>query len=158
MGIAEGTLPPMAIRKATEGDLDTICALIRELAEYERMADEVTLDPAEVAEHLFGADPAAAVLVAETDEGEVAGFALWFRTFSTFLGRPGIWLEDLFVRPEHRGRGHGLALLHELRSMTDGRVEWSVLDWNQPSIDFYRALGAVPLAGWTHYRWLPAGR
>ena len=81
------------------------------------------------------------------------GFALWYRTFSTFLGRPGIWLEDLFVREEHRSRGYGRALLDALRSRTDGRVEWAVLDWNEPSIEFYQRLGARPVEGWTRYRW-----
>ena len=84
----------------------------------------------------------------------MAGFALWFRTFSTFLGRPGIWLEDLFVRPSSRGRGHGRALLDALRELTDGRVEWAVLDWNESSIAFYESLGARPVPGWTRYRWL----
>ena len=143
------------IRPATPDDLDEICALIVELAEYEQMADEVVLDRDVVGVHLFGPDPAASVLIAETADGAVAGMALWFRTFSTFLGRPGIWLEDLFVRPEHRGQGYGVALLQELRSMTDDRIEWAVLEWNQPSIDFYRALGAEPVEGWTRYRWLP---
>jgi GNAT superfamily N-acetyltransferase len=96
------------------------------------------------------------VLLAEDDRA-IAGLALWFPTFSTFLGRPGIWLEDLFVRPPFRGRGHGLALLQELRSMTDGRVEWAVLDWNEPSIRFYESLGARAVHGWTRYRWTVAG-
>ena len=94
-------------------------------------------------EHLFGPDPAASVSIAEVD-GAVAGMALWFRTFSTFLGEPGIWLEDLFVRPDHRGSGVGAALLHHLRSLTAGRVEWSVLDWNREAIEFYERLGARP--------------
>lgn len=145
----------MPIRNATPDDLDEICALIVDLADYERMRDDVTFDRDTVAEHLFGPDPAARVLIAETGDGEVAGFALWFRSFSTFLGRPGIWLEDLFVRPAHRGKGYGLALLQRLREMTDGRVEWNVLDWNEPSIAFYEALGARPLNGWLTYRWLP---
>ena len=144
----------MPVRDATPADLREICALIRELADYERLAHEVELDEDEVGRHLFGDDPAAAVLIAETDEGTVAGMALWFRTFSTFLGRPGIWLEDLFVRPEHRGGGLGLALLEALRARTDGRVEWAVLDWNEPAIAFYQALGAQPVEGWTRYRWL----
>lgn len=142
----------MTIRDATADDLPEIVALIRELAAYEEAADEVTLDEAEVAEHLFGPAPAASVLIAETD-GQVAGFALYFPTFSTWLGKRGLWLEDLFVRPECRKRGLGLALLQELRARTDGRVEWAVLDWNQPSIDFYEALGARPVEGWTRYRW-----
>lgn len=145
----------MPIRSATEADLDEICALVVELAEYEELAHEVTFDRAVVGAHLFGPNPAASVLIAETDDGAVAGMALWFRTFSTFLGRPGIWLEDLFVRPEHRGKGYGVALLQELRSMTDDRIEWAVLDWNEPSIRFYRSLGAEPVEGWTRYRWLP---
>jgi GNAT superfamily N-acetyltransferase len=143
------------IRAATPDDLDEICALIVELAEYEELAQDVEFDREVMGEHLFGPDPAASVLIAETDDGAVAGMALWFRTFSTFLGRPGIWLEDLFVRPDHRGQGYGVALLQELRSMTDDRIEWAVLDWNEPSIRFYQALGARPVEGWTRYRWMP---
>ena len=143
----------MAIRPAQPDDLGEICALIRELADYEDLAHEVVLDEAEVGRWVFD-ERVASVLLAETDDGAVAGMALWFATFSTFLGRPGIWLEDLFVRPEHRGHGHGLALLQALRSMTDGRIEWAVLDWNTPSIEFYDALGAQPVPGWTRYRWL----
>jgi GNAT superfamily N-acetyltransferase len=108
---------------------------------------------------LFETDPPAArVLIAETSDAAavVAGFALWVPTFSTFTGHPGIWLEDLFVKPEHRGKGFGRALLQALRTMTDDRIEWAVLDWNQSSIDFYRALGARPVDGWTRYRWLPS--
>jgi GNAT superfamily N-acetyltransferase len=145
----------MEIREATPDDLGEICALIRELAEYERMADEVVLDEAEVGRWLFSAERVARVLIASPDDAAdvVAGMALWFPTFSTFLGKPGIWLEDLFVRPPFRGQGLGLALLQALRSMTDGRVEWNVLDWNEPSIRFYDALGARPVEGWTQYRW-----
>ena len=145
----------MPIRQASAADTAEICALIRELAGYEQLAHEVELDEAEVERSLFGPSPAASVLIAETDaDAAIAGFALWFPTFSTFLGRPGIWLEDLFVRPGHRGHGYGLALLERLRSMTDGRVEWNVLDWNQPAIEFYRSLGAEPVEGWTRYRWI----
>jgi len=140
------------IREATPADVDEIGALIRELAEYEKLVDDVVFDRDDLASHLFGASPAASVLLAE-DDGAVAGFALWYPTFSTFLGRPGIWLEDLFVRPAFRGRGIGRALLEELRGMTDGRVEWAVLDWNEPSIGFYESLGARPVDGWTRYRW-----
>ena len=147
------------IRPATPDDLDDIVALIRELAEYEDLVHEVELDPAEVGSHLFPSDPAttpaASVLVAtDDDEAAVVGFALWFPTYSTFLGRPGIWLEDLYVRPEHRGRGHGSALLRHLRTLTGGRVEWAVLDWNRPSIEFYESvIGAQAVPGWTRYRW-----
>ena len=145
----------MPIREATEDDLDEICSLIRELAEYERLSHEVEFDAEEVRQSLFGPSRVASALMAVTDDGSVAGFALWYATFSTFLGRAGIWLEDLFVRPSFRGQGFGLALLERLRSLTDGRVEWAVLDWNEPSIEFYRSLGASPVEGWTRYRWLP---
>jgi len=136
-------------------DLDEICALIVELAEYEQAAAEVAFDRDEVAEHLFGPDAVARALIAEDDQGECIGMALWYRTFSTWLGRSGIWLEDLFVRPEHRGGGHGKALLEAVRARTDGRVEWAVLDWNRSAIEFYDALGAGPVDGWTRYRWEP---
>jgi GNAT superfamily N-acetyltransferase len=151
----------VSIRTATAEDLPTICELIRALGDYERMADVVTFDEADMATHLFGPAPAAHVTLAVLDDGptaaaagEIVGFALWFGTFSTFLGRPGIWLEDLYVRPEHRGGGHGTALLHDLRERTTGRVEWSVLDWNTPSIDFYDRLGATPMREWITYRWM----
>ncbi|GAC1597776.1 MAG: GNAT family N-acetyltransferase [Acidimicrobiales bacterium] len=146
----------MTIREAQAGDLDEIVDLIRALGDYEDMADEIELDPAEVGKWLFGADPPARVLLATDPTGAVAGMALYSVTFSTFLGRPGIWLEDLFVRPEYRGQGHGSALLRALRERTEGRVEWSVLDWNQPAIDFYRSIGAEPVEGWSRYRWSPA--
>ena len=151
----------MPIRPARESDLDEICALIGELADYEELRHEVVLDEEVVRGHLFGPDPVASVTIATATsddagaDGTVVGFALWFRTFSTFLGRPGIWLEDLFVRPEHRGRGYGGELLRDLRTRTDGRVEWAVLDWNERAIAFYDSLGARPVAGWTTYRWLP---
>jgi GNAT superfamily N-acetyltransferase len=146
------------IRDARPSDLDEICALIVELAEYEQAPDEVAFQRDEVGEHLFGDDPVAQVLIATNDEGAVVGMALWFRTFSTWVGRPGIWLEDLFVRPEHRANGHGRALLEAVRARTDGRVEWTVLDWNRSAIDFYDSLGAHPVDGWTRYRWEPAPR
>ena len=148
----ETTVGRMPLRPATIDDLDEVIALIHDLAEYERAADEVQLDRDELARHLFGDSPAAFVVLA-VDGGVVAGMALCYTTFSTWLGEPGIWLEDLFVRPEHRGKGHGLALLQHLRTLTDGRVEWSVLDWNTPSIEFYDDLGARPVPGWTRYRW-----
>ena len=131
------------IREATIDDIPAIAALIRSLAEYERLTHEVALDVDQLAAHLFGDRRYAEVLIAE-DAGEVVGFALYFHNFSTFLGQPGIYLEDLFVIPEHRGRGHGKALL--------GRLEWAVLDWNEPSIAFYRSLGARPMDDWTTYR------
>lgn len=146
----------MPIRPAAPADLPEIAALIRELAEYEEMTDEVVWDLPQLESQLFGPEPAAHVLLAETDDGKVAGMALWFRTFSTFLGRSGIWLEDLYVRPEHRRAGYGLALIQELRTLTDGRVEWVVLDWNTSAQTFYDGLGAAPVPGWTRYRWLPA--
>ena len=144
----------MSLRPATFDDLDEIVDLIHALAAYERAPEEVVLDRDELASHLFRDPPAASVqLAVDDDTGAVAGFALYHGTFSTWLGRPGLWLEDLFVRPEHRGKGHGLALLHHLRTLTDGRIEWAVLDWNTPSIEFYEAIGARAVPGWTRYRW-----
>jgi GNAT superfamily N-acetyltransferase len=143
------------IRPAVARDLPEIAALIRELADYEEMTDEVVWELPQLEQQLFGTEPAAHVLLAETDDGQVAGMALWFRTFSTFLGRSGIWLEDLYVRPEHRRAGFGLALIQELRTLTDGRVEWVVLDWNTSAQTFYDGLGAAPVPGWTRYRWAP---
>ena len=143
------------IREATIDDVPAIAALIRALAEYERLAHEVTLDVGQLGAHLFGERRYAEVLVAE-DAGEAVGFALYFHNFSTFLGQPGIYLEDLFVVPEHRGAGHGKALLAQLARIAVergcGRLEWSVLDWNAPSIAFYRALGARAMDDWTTYR------
>ena len=144
----------MPVRPATPDDLPEIAALIRELAEYEALGHEVAWTEAQLADALFGEDPSAHVVLAESDDGAVVGLAIWFRTFSTFLGRSGIWLEDLFVRPGHRGAGHGRALLDALRRLTDGRVEWAVLDWNEPAIGFYRSIGAHPVEGWTRYRWV----
>ena len=144
----------MTIRPATADDLPEIAALIHDLAIYEKLEHEIEwTGAADLGETLFGPSPAANVLMAETATGDVAGFALWFTTYSTFLGRRGIWLEDLFVRPEFRGGGFGKELLTTLMTMTDGRVEWAVLDWNEPSIAFYRSLGAEPVDGWTRYRW-----
>ena len=146
----------MAIRPAVVEDLDAIAACIVGLAEYELLAHEVSWTTERLGRELFGEHAAARVLLAVDDAtGDAVGMALWFPTFSTFLAKHGIWLEDLFVHPEHRGHGHGLALLQALRSMTDGRVEWNVLDWNTPSIEFYDALGAEPVPGWTRYRWPP---
>jgi len=143
------------IRSATAADTPAIVALIRGLAEYERLSADVTLDEGLLHEHLFGPRPFAEVLLAE-DAGAVVGFALFFHNYSTFVGKPGIYLEDLFVKPEWRGRGHGKALLAAVARLAVergcGRLEWSVLDWNEPAIGFYRSLGAVPLNEWTSYR------
>jgi GNAT superfamily N-acetyltransferase len=144
------------LRPAEERDLDTIIELIHGLAEYEREPDAVRLDRETLRRHLFGPRPYAEVILAETESGQSTGFALFFHNFSTWEGRPGIYLEDLFVRPEHRGRGYGKALLVELARLAVerecGRLEWSVLDWNEPSIAFYKALGAVPMDEWTIFR------
>ena len=145
----------MKIRPATEADLGTIEELIRALAAYERMADEVVMDARLLRKNLFGDRPYAEVLIAEVD-GEPAGFALFFHNFSTFVGRPGIYLEDLFVTPEHRGTGLGRALLKRLAEIAVerecGRLEWAVLDWNEPAIGFYKKLGARPNDEWTVFR------
>ncbi|MCC7087858.1 MAG: GNAT family N-acetyltransferase, partial [Dehalococcoidia bacterium] len=143
----------MPLRPATEADLDTIIELIHALAEYEREPEAVRLVPGELRRHLFGPRPYAEVILAETGEGASAGFALFFHNFSTREGKPGIYLEDLFVRPEFRGQGYGKALLAELARLAVergcARLEWAVLDWNEPSIQFYRALGAAPMDEWT---------
>src|SRR5262245_13954316 len=145
----------MPVRDATADDLPEILAMVRELAEYEREPDAVTLDPDVFAHNVFGEGAVARALIAETDAGEVAGFAVYFRTFSTWLGTSGIWLEDLFVRPAFRRFGIGRELLQELRTRTDGRVEWAVLDWNTPAHEFYASLGAAPQDEWTTWRWPP---
>jgi GNAT superfamily N-acetyltransferase len=150
---ADATVTDMAVRDAVPGDLPVIAALIRELADYERLAHEVVFDERELQGWLFGHEPAARVLVATDGDDEIVGMALYHGTFSTFLGRPGIWLEDLFVRPAARGRGHGRDLLAELMRRTPGRLEWAVLDWNEPAIAFYRQLGAAPVDGWARWRW-----
>ena len=143
------------VRQALETDVDRIHSLILELATYERSADQVKATPNQLRAALFGAQPAAYALVAETGD-EVVGFALYFRNFSTWEGVHGIYLEDLYVKPEHRGAGHGKALLRSLAALAVergyARLEWAVLNWNQPSIDFYRRLGAVPLDEWIVYR------
>jgi GNAT superfamily N-acetyltransferase len=146
----------VVVRDGQPDDIAAICGLVRELAAYEQLSDEVVSDEAMFDRALFGEDAFARALVAE-EAGEVVGFALWFPTFSTFLGRSGIWLEDLFVQPSVRGNGHGRALLEALRARTDGRLEWSVLNWNESAQGFYRRLGAAPLDGWTTWRWPPAG-
>jgi GNAT superfamily N-acetyltransferase len=143
------------IRAATEADVPLILRFIRELAEYERLAHEVVATEEILRESLFGARRYAEVVIAEED-GEPAGFALFFHNFSTFRGRPGIYLEDLYVRPEMRGRGTGRALLAHLAALAVergcGRLEWWVLDWNEPAIRFYRSLGAQAMDDWTVFR------
>lgn len=141
------------IRPAVEADLPELVAMIHELAAYEQLSDQVRVDEEALGAGLFGSGAVAYDTVVEDGDGGLAGHALWFRTFSTFLGTSGIWLEDLYVRPQHRRRGHARALLMHLRGLTGGRVEWEVLDWNTPAIDFYGRLGARPLPGWVHYRW-----
>jgi len=145
----------LKLRAARPDDAERIVVLIRELAAYERLADQVEATPERIAGSLFGSSPAAEAVMAEWD-GQVVGFALFFRNFSTFVGRPGLYLEDLYVRETYRGRGIGKALLLHLaglaRERNYGRMEWSVLDWNESAIRFYRALGAVPMSDWTVFR------
>ncbi|MFL6584508.1 MAG: GNAT family N-acetyltransferase [Chthoniobacterales bacterium] len=148
------------IRAAVPADVAAILQLIRDLAEYERALNEVVATEETLRDVLFGKDPAAHVLIAR-EAGEPVGFALYFFNFSTWLARPGLYLEDLFVRPEKRGRGYGRALLSELARIAQarncGRMEWAVLDWNQPAIDFYKKLGAAPMHDWTVFRLTPDG-
>jgi GNAT superfamily N-acetyltransferase len=143
------------IRTTTEADLPVILQLIRELATYEREPDAVVATEAGLREVLFGAKPSAEVLLA-TENAEPVGFAVFFHNFSTWLGGPGLYLEDLFVRPEKRGKGYGRALLERLAQIAKergcGRMEWAVLDWNEPAIQFYRKLGATPMHEWTVFR------
>jgi len=145
----------LSIRAATSGDIALIGQFIRDLAEYEKLAHAVRFDEAVLAQKLIGPRPYAEVLIGEIDN-VAQGFALFFHNFSTFEGRPGIYLEDLFVRPDSRGFGLGKALLGRLAALAVerdcARLEWSVLDWNTPAIDFYKALGASPMDEWTVYR------
>ena len=145
----------LAIRPATPADLALIAQFIRDLADYEKLAHEVRFDEARLGEKLFGPRPYAEVVIGEID-GNPQGFALFFHNFSTFEGRPGVYLEDLFVRPEARGSGLGKALLAHLAKLCVerdcARLEWSVLDWNTPSIGFYKSLGARMMDEWTVMR------
>lgn len=142
------------IRRVAEPDADTVVTLVHELAEFERAPQECQLTGEQLRTALFGAAPALFGHVAELG-GAIAGFTLWFRNFSTWRGTHGIYLEDLYVRPQHRGRGLGHALLAALAAECErhgyARLEWSVLDWN-PAVGFYKALGAIPMDGWTVYR------
>jgi GNAT superfamily N-acetyltransferase len=143
------------IRAATPNDVPTIARLIRALADYERLAHAVDFDEAQLRQHLFGPRPFAEVLLAE-EAGRVVGFALFFHNYSTFRGQPGIYLEDLFVEPDQRGKGHGKALLLALARLAVerrcARLDWMVLNWNESALRFYQKLGAVPLDDWTGYR------
>ena len=145
----------LTIRSATERDVPLILEMIKALADYEKMADEVVATEEGLHEALFGLRPGAEVVIAYAD-ADPAGFALFFHNFSTFVGRRGLYLEDRFVMPEWRGHGVGKALLTHLARLAVergcGRFEWSVLDWNEPAIRFYESLGARPLAGWTIFR------
>lgn len=147
----------LQITPATPADVPVILQLIRELAEFERLLDQVTATEQQVHDGLFGPKPSAEVIMARLQpSGEVVGFALFFHNFSTFLAKPGIYLEDLYVRQKHRGQGYGESLLRELARLAVerncGRLEWSVLDWNHRAIAFYKSLGAVPMDEWTMYR------
>jgi GNAT superfamily N-acetyltransferase len=145
----------LAIRFARAEDTSVILAFIRELADYERLADKVVADEAQLRASLFGVRPAAEVLIAELS-GEPVGFALFFQSYSTFLARPGLYLEDLFVRPAARGSGVGAALMSACARIAVqrhyGRFEWSVLDWNEPALTFYERLGAKRIADWIVHR------
>lgn len=148
-------MPRVTLRPAVPADVPLIIELITELADYERLVHEVKADAQRMHEHLFGPRPYAEVLIGEVD-GEAQGFALFFHNYSTWLSQPGIYLEDLFVRPAARGAGLGKALLTELARLAVergcGRLEWSVLDWNEPAIGFYKSLGARAQDEWTVYR------
>lgn len=142
-------------RSAQPQDVEQLYELIYALADYEKMTDQVELSPSHLTEHLFCESPSVYALVAEF-ETKLVGFALYFKNFSTFLGRPGFYLEDLYVLPSFRGQGIGTRLLQSIAKQAVeqnyGRVEWSVLDWNEPSIQFYRSLGAIPMEEWIVYR------
>ena len=147
--------PRVTLRFATIDDVNLILDFIRQLADYEKMTQDVVTDEDQLRQSLFGERPVAEVVIASYD-GEAAGFALFFHNFSTFLGRPGIYLEDLFVIPQLRGHGIGQVLLSHLAGIAIergcGRFEWSVLDWNTDAIRFYKRLGAKPMDGWTVFR------
>lgn len=151
--------PSAEIRPATPEDVRLILGLIRELAAYEKLENEVVATEDDLRRTLFGDRPAAEVVILDESAGdgsEAAGFALFFHNYSTFLGRPGLYLEDLYVRPEARGKGYGQLLLSHLARLAVergcGRMEWWVLDWNEPAIGFYRKLGAVAMDEWTVFR------
>ncbi|KAK7204099.1 N-acetyltransferase-like protein [Myxozyma melibiosi] len=144
------------IRRGTVEDVPVILGFIKELAEYEHETDKVLCTESMLAKTIFGPTPYAKVLIAQTDEGVPAGFALYFYNYSTWNGKPGIYLEDLYVQPKHRGKSFGSALLYalaeELVAIDGGRLEWSVLKWNTPSIEFYQRIGANPMTEWQMMR------
>lgn len=146
----------MTVRPLRPDDVPTVLGLVRELAAYEQAEHEAVMSEDQLRTALFGTAPALFGHVAVADDGEIAGFALWFLNFSTWRGTHGVYLEDLYVRPGHRGSGLGRELLRTLAELCVARgysrLEWSVLDWNAPSIDFYRAAGAVPMDGWSVFR------
>ena len=148
-------IPGFTIREATVKDVPLILSFIRELADYEKLSHEVVATEEDLQRELFGDRPVSQVLIGNYKEKPVC-FALFFHNFSTFLGKSGIYLEDLYVKPKQRGQGFGKVMLsylgHLARARQCGRLEWSVLDWNQPAIDFYKAMGAVPMDEWTVYR------
>jgi GNAT superfamily N-acetyltransferase len=154
-GRLSGSTPRLALRTAARADVPTLLGFIRELASYEHLSHEVVADEAQLERALFGERPGAEAVIASWD-GADAGFVLFFATFSTFLARPGLYVEDLFVRPALRGCGIGKALLRHVAQLAVergcGRLEWAVLDWNEPAIAFYERVGARPLAEWTTYR------
>ena len=145
----------VAFRPATRADAPLILSLIRELAEYEQLAHEVVATQEGLENTLFGTTSYAEVILAE-ENGEPCGFCLFFHNYSTFLAKPGLYIEDIFVRPQFRGRGIGKALFDEVAAVASargcGRIEWWVLDWNKPAIDFYESMGAKPMSEWTVYR------
>jgi GNAT superfamily N-acetyltransferase len=147
--------PPRTIRAANAADAPTICGLIRKLAEYERLTHELLFDERQMTEHLFGRHRFAEVLLAE-DNGRAVGCAVFYHNYSTFAGKPGIYLEDLFVLPDYRGRGHGRALFQAVVNVAVergcGRMEWAALNWNEPAIEFYESFGATKLSEWTTFR------
>jgi len=153
--MTEGQLLNMDIRAATEEDVPLILSLIKDLARYEKLLDQVVATEAILRQSLFGPSPHAEVIIGSI-QGIPAGYALFFHSFSTFLGKSGMYIEDLFVREAHRGKGLGKALLMHVAGLAIQRgckrLEWSVLDWNDPAIRFYESLGAVPMNGWTLYR------
>ena len=146
--------PETVFRYADRNDVPLILGFVKELADYEQLQDEVVADEKTLEEWIFDRQKAEVIFALE--DGKEVGYALFFHNFSTFLGRAGIYLEDLYIQPEYRGRGHGKGLLKKLASIAVergcGRLEWSCLDWNRPSIDFYLSLGAQPMSDWTVYR------